>query len=108
MCSVCCSCSEALGFPCLQFGEEQDSGLVGGDIVDILYMIKALGGNTEAREFTREEGCMHSWNGGLEGSMRKIDKSCNWSCEVSWFLQQQEKKAYSHELFAQHAALQEP
>lgn len=83
MCSVCCSCSEALGFPCLQFGEEQDSGLVGGDIVDILYMIKALGGNTEAREFTREEGCMHSWNGGLEGSMRKIDKSCNWSCEVS-------------------------
>jgi hypothetical protein len=27
----------------LQFGEEQDSGLVGGDIVDILYM--TLGGD---------------------------------------------------------------
>jgi hypothetical protein len=88
----------------LQFGEEQDSGSVGGDIVDILYMTKALGGDTEAREFRREGGCMHSWNGGLEGALRKIDKSCNWS---RWFLQQQEKKAYSHELFAQHAALQE-
>ncbi len=80
---MCCSCSEALGFPSLQFGEERDSGSVGGDIVDILYMIKALGGDTEAREFRREEGCMHSWNNGLEGSLRKIDKSCNWSCEVS-------------------------